>query len=400
MTTGASAAVVAATALLGTGVVQQVGYIAFAVPGAVVAVIVVIALGSRSRSDSLAPLVLAGAVVTAVLHALITAVVLSMPAVFDSYRFWVVGSLTGADLDDLWTAGPVALVGLIAAFALTGGLNALGLGDEMAASLGVRVPLVRAAGILAATLLAAAATALTGPIAFLGLAVPHIARAAVGHDLRWQLPACVFAGAGLLVAADMLARVVLRPQELMVGIVTALLGAPLLLAAVRRHDDAARRVVAARGGAHGIPGLAHARARRARRRGDPAVRAVPRRVQAPPAGARARRRPLSRARHAARTHAGRRDRALGGPARGRRRRRGPVPFVALTAANAAPRLSGSTGPNLVGSALTGAVVLVGADLISQNVPGLDGLPVGVVTGLVGGVYLGFLLVGAWKKAGA
>ncbi|HLS92922.1 MAG TPA: iron chelate uptake ABC transporter family permease subunit, partial [Microbacterium sp.] len=111
VTTGASAAVVAATALLGTGVVQQVGYIAFAVPGAVVAVIVVIALGSRSRSDSLAPLVLAGAVVTAVLHALITAVVLSMPAVFDSYRFWVVGSLTGADLDDLWTAEPVALVG-------------------------------------------------------------------------------------------------------------------------------------------------------------------------------------------------------------------------------------------------------------------------------------------------
>lgn len=79
---------------------------------------------------------------------------------------------------------------------------------------------------------------------------------------------------------------------------------------------------------------------------------------------------------------------------------GPVAFVALTAANAAPRLSGSTGPNLVGSALTGAVVLVGADLISQNVPGLDGLPVDVVTGLVGGVYLGFLLVGAWKKAGA
>lgn len=79
---------------------------------------------------------------------------------------------------------------------------------------------------------------------------------------------------------------------------------------------------------------------------------------------------------------------------------GPVAFVALTAANATPRLSGSTGPNLVGSALTGAVVLVGADLISQNVPGLDGLPVGVVTGLVGGVYLGFLLVGAWKKAGA
>lgn len=234
VTTGASAGVVAGTALLGAGAVSAIGHMAFAIPGALIAVLVVYALGTRSRSESLVPLVLAGAVVTAVLHAGITAVVLSMPQVFDSYRFWVVGSLTGADLGDLVGAGPVALVGLVLAVSIAGGLNTMALGDDMATSLGVRVGVVRAVGVLAATLLAAAATALTGPIAFLGLAVPHIVRAAVRHDLRWQLPAAMFAGGALLVAADMLARVIVKPQELMVGIVTAFVGAPFLLAAVRR----------------------------------------------------------------------------------------------------------------------------------------------------------------------
>lgn len=401
MTTGASAAVVAATALLGTGVVQQVGYIAFAVPGAVVAVIVVIALGSRSRSDTLVPLVLAGAVVTAVLHALITAVVLSMPAVFDSYRFWVVGSLTGADLDDLWTAGPVALVGLIAAFALTGGLNALGLGDEMAASLGVRVPLVRAAGILAATLLAAAATALTGPIAFLGLAVPHIARAAVGHDLRWQLPACVFAGAGPCSSRQTCSRASSSARRSSWSASSRRCSAHRCCsppsAGTTTLRDESSRLAAALMGSLGSRTLEHvALVGGAILLCVPFLVACGHRLQAlelgdglsaalgtPPGRTRAGAIVLSVVRLAAAVAVA-----------------GPVAFVALTAANAAPRLSGSTGPNLVGSARTGAVVLVGADLISQNVPGLDGLPVGVVTGLVGGVYLGFLLVGAWKKAGA
>ncbi|MGO1769840.1 MAG: FecCD family ABC transporter permease [Microbacterium sp.] len=234
VTTGASAGVVAGTALLGAGAVSAIGHVAFAIPGALAAVLVVYALGTRSRSESLVPLVLAGAVVTAVLHAGITAVVLSMPGVFDSYRFWVVGSLTGADLGDLVASGPVALVGLVIAVAIASGLNTMALGDDMATSLGVRVGLVRGLGVLAATLLAAAATALTGPIAFLGLAVPHIVRAVVGSDLRWQIPASVFAGGALLIAADMLARVLVRPQELMVGIVTAFVGAPFLLVAVRR----------------------------------------------------------------------------------------------------------------------------------------------------------------------
>lgn len=234
VTTGASFGVVIGTAMLGTGAMQAFGYVAFAIPGALAAVIVVYALGTRSRSESLVPLVLAGAVVTAVLHSGITAIVLSNPTVFDSYRFWVVGSLTGADLRDLPVAGTVALVGAVMGLSVTGGLNAMALGDDMAASLGVRVPLIRAVSVLAATLLAAAATALTGPIAFLGLAVPHIVRGLVGGDMRWQLPASLVAGGAMLIAADMLARVIVKPQELMVGIVTAFVGAPFLLVVVRR----------------------------------------------------------------------------------------------------------------------------------------------------------------------
>lgn len=234
VTTGASFGVVLGTLLLGAGAMQAFGYVVFAIPGALAAVVVVYALGTRSRSESLVPLVLAGAVVTAALHSAITAIVLSNPAVFDSYRFWVVGSLTGVGLDDLPVAGGVALVGAVLGLSVCGGLNAMALGDDMAASLGVRVPLVRIASVLAATLLAAAATALTGPIAFLGLAVPHIVRSAVGSDMRWQLPSAMLAGGALLIAADMLARVVIKPQELMVGIVTAFVGAPFLLVAVRR----------------------------------------------------------------------------------------------------------------------------------------------------------------------
>ena len=234
VTTGASAGVVVATAILGAGTVSAIGYLAFAVPGALAAVLVVYVLGTRSRSESLVPLVLAGAVVTAVLHALITAIVLSNPTVFDSYRFWVVGSLTGADVGALAVTGPLALAGVVVGLAITGGLNTMALGNEMAASLGVRVPLIRGLGLLAATLLAATATALTGPIAFLGLAVPHIVRSAVGSDMRWQAPASLFAGGALLIGADMLARVIVKPEELMVGIVMAFVGAPFLLLAVRR----------------------------------------------------------------------------------------------------------------------------------------------------------------------
>ncbi|MEN5074523.1 iron ABC transporter permease [Isoptericola cucumis] len=232
VTVGASAAVVTATAFFGfTGGGATVWV---ALPGAAVAVLAVVALGRRSGSESVVPLVLAGAVLSAVLGAYIQAMVLARPDVFDSYRHWVVGSLAGADLQTLQAVAPAAVAGAVLALVLASSLDSLALGDELATSLGVRVPLVRGAGIAAATLLAAAATAAAGPVAFVGLAVPHVVRALVGTDHRWQLPVSFVLGAALLVAADVAGRVVARPGELMVGVVTAFVGAPFLLAAVRR----------------------------------------------------------------------------------------------------------------------------------------------------------------------
>lgn len=125
-------------------------------------------------------------------------------------------------------------MGLVLALLCASSLNALALGTEAAAGLGVNTTLVRTAALGAATLLCAAATAAVGPIAFVGLAVPHIVRALVGLDMRRQLLGCLLVGPIVLLGADVVGRVVLRPQELMVGVVTAFVGAPILLLAVRR----------------------------------------------------------------------------------------------------------------------------------------------------------------------
>lgn len=229
---GASAAIVSGTAVLGA--LDGTATMILALIGALMAVTVVLGLGGRSSSRGVVPLILAGAVVSAVLHAYITAMILLKPQTFDSYRYWMVGSLNGVDLNHLVQLGPVLLIGTVLGMGATRGLNALALGEETAISLGFRVGTTRLAGIIAAALLAAAATAIAGPISFIGLAVPHILRALFGEDFRWRLPAAMIGGALALVAADILARILIRPQELMVGILTAFLGAPFLLWAVRR----------------------------------------------------------------------------------------------------------------------------------------------------------------------
>lgn len=229
---GASASMVTVVALGGS--VTGAGAAWAALPGAVLAVVVVHVIGSRARGGSVVPLILAGAVVSAVLGAYVQAMILLRPDTFDSYRHWVVGSLAGARLGTLVDLAPMLLLGALLAIMLVSGLNALSLGEDVAVSLGVRVGLLRVGTIAAVTLLAAAATAAVGPIAFVGLAVPHVIRAVVGQDVRQQALLAVPAGAALLVAADVVARVILRPEELMVGMLTAFVGAPLLLLAVRR----------------------------------------------------------------------------------------------------------------------------------------------------------------------
>ena len=232
VTSGASAAVVTATAFLGFSGGAATTWVAL--PGAVLAVLVVYVLGRPARTDSVLPLVLAGAVVAAVLEAYVQTLILSRPDVFDSYRHWMVGSLAGVTFETLWSVLPALLAGLVLASLVAPGLNTLALGDDVALSLGTPVRLLRAAGIAAATLLAAAATAAVGPILFVGLAVPHLVRGLVGSDHRWQLAVSVVLGAVLLIASDVVARVIARPNELLVGVVTAFVGAPFLLMAVRR----------------------------------------------------------------------------------------------------------------------------------------------------------------------
>ncbi|WP_106401119.1 FecCD family ABC transporter permease [Actinocorallia populi] len=229
---GASATIVLATAYL--GVSGQHDILWWSLPGALAAGAVVHLIGTRRGGTSTVRLVLAGAVLAAVLNALIQAVTLSEPQVFDNYRFWVVGSLAGRDFDILWTVLPLAATGLTAALALGRPLNTVALGDDSATALGAKPARTKAAGLLTATLLAAAATAATGPIAFVGLAVPHLVRALIGTDFRLQILFSLLLGPSLLLTADIIGRLVLRPEELMVGIVTAFVGAPALLIAVRK----------------------------------------------------------------------------------------------------------------------------------------------------------------------
>ncbi|MFE0704170.1 FecCD family ABC transporter permease [Streptomyces sp. NPDC058872] len=233
---GASASIVAATAFLGAAGQRET--IWWALVGALVTGVAVHLIGTAGGGGSPVRLVLAGAVLSAVLAAFIQAVALSRPRVFDTYRYWVVGSLGGRGFDALWAVLPFAAAGFLLAVLLAPGLNAMAMGDDKAASLGINPVRVKGAGLLAATLLSAAATAAVGPIAFVGLAVPHVVRALVGADFRLQIVFTSLVGPALLLFADVIGRVLLRPQELMVGVVTAFVGAPALLFAVRRMRGA------------------------------------------------------------------------------------------------------------------------------------------------------------------
>ena len=138
-------------------------------------------------------------------------------------------------MDVFWQVLPFIVVGLLVALASTPALNLLSLGEDVARSLGTNVVTTRVIGIAAITVLTGAATAACGPIAFVGLIVPHIARAVTGPDYRWLVPYAGLLGGALLVLADVVGRIVVRPGELQVGIVLALIGAPFFIALVRRR---------------------------------------------------------------------------------------------------------------------------------------------------------------------
>lgn len=212
----------------------------FAFGGALVASVVVFALGSAGRgAGTTLTLALAGAAVSALLGALSSALVLLDETTLDAFRFWSVGSVAGRDAEVLAAVSPALLGGAVLALANAPALNTLSLGEDVARSLGLRTGAARLAGITAVTLLTGGAVAAAGPIGFAGLVVPHVARALTGPDHRWLLPVAGLLGAILLLLADVVGRVAVRPAELQVGIVLAVVGAPFFVALVRRRRLAA-----------------------------------------------------------------------------------------------------------------------------------------------------------------
>jgi len=231
---GAACAVVCGIAYLHVTDLTQ--YVWFALVGSAIATIVVYLLGSSGRgAASPVRLVLAGAAITAVLTGVISAVVLTHSIAFNGYRSWTVGSLENVSADVVWQVSPFILVGFVLALGLAPALNAIALGDHLASALGAHVGRIRLLGLVATTLLCGAATAVAGPIAFIGLVVPHMVRAFTGPDNRWIMPLSMVAGAVLVLVSDVIGRLVLWPSELQVAVVTAVIGAPVFILIVRRR---------------------------------------------------------------------------------------------------------------------------------------------------------------------
>lgn len=233
---GASAAVVFGIAIVGMGSFTSLVWFAFA--GAAAATVVVYLLGASGRAGPTpVRLALAGAAVSASLGGVIGGLTVFDAATYDYLRFWMIGSLAGRDAELVAQLLPFVGAGLLVALLMARPLNSLALGDELGRALGTRVARTRLASVLAVTLLCGAATAAAGPIGFVGLVVPLVARWLTGPDLRWVLPYSMVLAPILLLTSDIVGRVVLPDGELEVGAVTALIGAPVFIAMVRGRKE-------------------------------------------------------------------------------------------------------------------------------------------------------------------
>lgn len=228
---GAAAAVVSAISFLGASSLDEFVWWAF-LGAALVSVVVYVLGGSRSATP--VRLALAGTAASAALVGYINAVQLMDSKALDKLRFWTVGSLASATMDTVTQVAPFLLAGALLALALGRPLNAMALGDDTARALGAHLTRTRIGAMVAITLLCGAATAACGPIVFVGLMVPHLVRIITGPDMRWVLAYSAVLSPVLLLGADVVGRVVTRPGELQVGIVTALLGGPVFIHLVRR----------------------------------------------------------------------------------------------------------------------------------------------------------------------
>ncbi len=231
---GASLAVV--IGIVWFGIASAQAFIMVAIAGAGVSAVFVYVVGSLGRGGATPlKLALAGAATSVAFSSLVIAVVLPRSDIAGGIRSWQIGGVGGATFERIETVLPFLATGFIVSLLSARKLNSLALGDELAAGLGENVAVARAVASCGAILLCGAATAICGPIGFVGLVVPHLCRLLVGVDNRWLLPFSALGGACLLLAGDIVGRIVARPSELDVGIVTALVGAPFFIWIVRRQ---------------------------------------------------------------------------------------------------------------------------------------------------------------------
>jgi len=225
---GAAFAVVLTVFILGSPPLSVYSIAAFI--GAGIAAVLVYALGSMGRSGATPlKLTLAGAVFTAFITSFTTALLITSQDTLDQIRFWTVGSLAGRDWALFTQTAPYMLVGLLGALLLARQITTISLGEDIATGLGQNTLIVKGLAALVVVLLAGGGVALAGPIGFVGLVAPHIVRFIVGQDYRWILPYCALVGGAMVIFGDMAARIIIRPQELPVGVMMALIGAPFFI---------------------------------------------------------------------------------------------------------------------------------------------------------------------------
>jgi len=214
-------------------------FVWFAFAGGLAAAALVYAISTVGAGGATpVKLALAGVVVSSLLNSWLTALLLFQRETLDVVRFWLAGSLAGRDLSVFYAVVPFLLVGLAATLLASDQLNVLSMGEDTARVLGMNTGRVRLLTAFFSVLMVGAAVAAAGPIGFVGLAVPHIVRGLVGPDYRWVVPFCVVVGPLMLLAADVAGRIIVRPAEVQVGIVTAVVGAPILIWLARRRQVA------------------------------------------------------------------------------------------------------------------------------------------------------------------
>lgn len=231
---GASLAMVIAIAWFNVGSAYTSVWVA--IGGAGAAAIFVYIVGSLGRGGATPlKLALAGAATSVAFSSLAVAIILPRADLAGSIRSWQIGGVGGATFDRIVLVAPFLIAGLVISLLSARKLNSLALGDELAAGLGEKVAFARLSSALGAILLCGATTAICGPIGFVGLIVPHLCRLLIGVDHRWLLPFSAITGACLLVTSDIVGRLIARPAEIDVGIITAFLGAPVFISIVRRQ---------------------------------------------------------------------------------------------------------------------------------------------------------------------